>query len=89
MKLSQGRLTLAAGFVIASLGHSAMAVGAMDEENLHGGGLTKSTAIHIHPFDTSRADLGSPKFRDTATAMAKSAPHLLATDIVATLRDAA
>jgi hypothetical protein len=60
----------------------------MDYVVIHSGSLTKASAIHIHPFTTAEADLGKPKFRDTAIAMAKSAPHLLATDIVETLRDA-
>lgn len=59
----------------------------MDYVAIHSGLLTKESAIHIHPFTTAEADLGKPKFRDTAIAMAKSAPHLLATDIVETLRD--
>ena len=60
----------------------------MDSQKVYTGDLSKGTAIHIHPFSTAEADLGKPKFHDTATAMAKSAPHLLATDIVETLRNA-
>ena len=60
----------------------------MDSQNILTGKLSKSTPIHIHPFDTSEADLGNPKFRDTAKAMAKSAPHLLAADIVESMRRA-
>ena len=55
---------------------------------MYAGDLSKGTAIHVHPFSTAEADLGKPKFHVTATAMAKSAPHLLATDIVETLRNA-
>ncbi len=64
----------------------ASAAGDMDYVVIHSGSLSKASAIHIHPFSTAEADLGKPKFRDTAIAMAKSAPHLLATDIVETLR---
>ncbi|NQX90451.1 MAG: DUF4410 domain-containing protein [Halioglobus sp.] len=60
----------------------------MDSQNIFSGALSKSAPIHIHPFSTSEADLGNPKFRDTANAMVKSAPHLLAADIVESLRDA-
>jgi len=67
---------------------AALAGGEMDSQKLYGGDLSKGNAIHVHPFSTAEADLGKPKFHDTATAMAKSAPHLLATDIVGTLRDA-
>lgn len=67
---------------------AALAGGKMDSQRVYSTDLSKETAIHIHPFTTAGADLGKPKFRDTATAMAKSAPHLLATDIVETLREA-
>jgi len=46
--------------------------------------IPKSTHIHIHPFSTNQINFDS----DTARTMAKSAPHLLATDIVYTLRNA-
>ena len=68
--------------------HAALAGGKMDSQSVYNGGVSKEAAIHVHPFTTAEADLGKPKFHDTATAMAKSAPHLLATDIVETLRDA-
>jgi len=42
--------------------------------------------IHVHLFSTSEADLGIESSRDTANAMVKSAPHLLAIDIVDKLR---
>ena len=64
------------------------ATGKMDSQNIISGDLSKATAIHVHPFSTADADLGNPKFRDTANAMAKAAPHLLATDIVEALRGA-
>lgn len=70
------------------VGLFANAAGKMDSHNIITGELSKATAIHIHPFSTAEADLGNPKFRDTADAMAKAAPHLLATDIVEALRGA-
>ena len=75
---------LTATFFFSSL--EVNAAGKMDSQNILSGKLSKTTSIHIHPFSTSEADLGNPKFRDTASAMAKSAPHLLATDIVESLR---
>lgn len=78
----------AAPWVLVLFGASAHAAGALDYHEVYGGNLSKKTAIHIHPFSTSEADLGKPKYRDTANAMAKSAPHLLATDIVESLRGA-
>ena len=68
--------------------HSVHAGGKMDSSQVNVGELSKTTAIHVHLFDTSGADLGNPKSRDTASAMAKSAPHLLAADIVEALRHA-
>lgn len=73
---------------LALSGQGAIAAGGMDSENIYGDGLTKSTPIHIHPFTTADADLGNPKFSDTANAMVKSAPHLLASDIVTAMRHA-
>lgn len=64
------------------------AAGSMDSARVYEGDLSRSTALHIHPFSTADADLGKTKFRDTANAMIKSAPHLLATDIVEALRRA-
>ncbi|WOJ98523.1 DUF4410 domain-containing protein [Congregibacter brevis] len=64
--------------------------GAVAEEKLsHGAAVfSKDTAIHVHLFDTSRADLGKSKHADIARSMANSAPHLLAADIVNALREA-
>ena len=75
-------------FVLFFSSHGALASDKMDSAQVIAGEIEKSTSIHIHLFDTSGADLGNPKFRDTASAMAKSAPHLLATDIVEELRRA-
>lgn len=67
---------------------SSLAAEEMDSHNIYAGELSRATAIHVHAFSTIDADLGNPKYQDTANAMAKSAPHLLATDIVHTLRNA-
>jgi len=64
------------------------AAGSMDSTRIYEGELSRSTELYIHPFSTADADLGKTKFRDTANAMIKSAPHLLATDIVEALRRA-
>ena len=72
-------------FVLISL--SSHAAGRLDHSQTYAGKISRNTAIHVHLFSTSDADLGNPKFRDTANAMAKSAPHLLATDIVEALRN--
>ena len=50
--------------------------------------LSKSEPFHIQLFDVTYADLGKPKHRDTAEMLARSAPHLLAVDIVEALREA-
>jgi len=52
------------------------------------GVITLDTPIHVHLFSTSDTDLGPASARDTANAMVKSAPHLLAVDIVDGLRRA-
>ncbi|EAQ98812.2 DUF4410 domain-containing protein [Congregibacter litoralis] len=74
----------AATFLLVSMG--AGAAGKMDRQKTYSDSISKTAAIHVHPFGTAEADLGKPKFRDTAATMAKSAPHLLATDIVESLR---
>ena len=48
--------------------------------------MSKNTPIHVHQFSTSRVNLGGESNQDTAIAMLKSAPHLLAVDIVEMLR---
>ena len=50
--------------------------------------MSTNTPIHVHLFSTSTASLGGASARDTANAMVKSAPHLLAVDIVEMLRQA-
>lgn len=86
MRKEIGALTAILFLSLASLSLGATAAGKMDSQRILSGTLSKKTALHIHPFSTSQADLGNQKYRDTAITMAKSAPHLLATDIVDTLR---
>jgi len=50
--------------------------------------ISKTTPFHVQLFDSSKADLGKTKHRDTAEMLARSAPHLLAVDIVESLREA-
>jgi hypothetical protein len=50
--------------------------------------ITRDSPLHVQLFDAIHADLGNPKHRDTAELLARSAPHLLAVDIVESLRDA-
>ena len=50
--------------------------------------IARDSPLHVQLFDSAHADLGSPKHRDTAELLARSAPHLLAVDIVESLRDA-
>jgi len=88
MEVANKRTVKAVSCLLALICQSALAAGKMDSKNVYAGDLSKESAIHVHPFSTADADLGSPKFQDTAMAMAKSAPHLLATDIVETLRNA-
>ena len=48
--------------------------------------ISKDQPLHVRLFDSTNADLGKPKHRDTAEMLAKSAPHLVAVDIVEVLR---
>ena len=48
--------------------------------------MSTKTPIHVHLFSTSETDLGRESSTDTTNAMIKSAPHLLAVDIVDRLR---
>lgn len=80
------KIVTSSALMLAMAHQTASAAGAMDYTRVHGGELSKDQAIHIHLFGTEDADLGKAKFRDTANAMVKSAPHLLATDIVESLR---
>ncbi len=56
----------------------------LDTSSLSVSGISKASAIHVHQFTTNRINLDS----DTSQSMANSAPHLLASDIVYTLRAA-
>ena len=57
-----------------------------DHAKLYVGGISKDAAIVVHAFDITGADLGKFKHQDTAKRSAQTAPHLLAVDIVDTLR---
>ena len=55
----------------------------LDSSKLYVSGISKATPIHIHRFSTNQTALES----DTYQSMVNSAPHLLASDIVYTLRE--
>jgi len=59
----------------------------VDHAKLLGDAISKDAAIVVHAFDSSGAKLGKSKHADTARRAAELAPHLLAVDIVETLRD--
>ena len=69
------------------IGAAAIAVGTVDSSKLHGAAISRDAAIVVHAFDSSGAKLGKAKHQDTAERAAGLAPHLLAVDIVETLRD--
>ena len=58
----------------------------IDHAKLHGERIAKDAAIIVHAFDASEADLGSFSHIDVAKRLAETAPHLVAVDIVETLR---
>ncbi len=76
-------ITLIALFI----GAGAIAAGAVDSSKLHGDAVSRDAAIVVHAFDSSGAKMGKAKHQDTARRAAELAPHLLAVDIVETLRD--
>ncbi|PLW66720.1 DUF4410 domain-containing protein [Pseudohalioglobus lutimaris] len=88
MKYSATKLGTLTLMLLAMTHQTASAGKALDDSTIYSGELSKDQAIHVHLFSTDDADLGKAKFRDTANAMVKSAPHLLATDIVESLRAA-
>ena len=57
-----------------------------DNALVHSKAMLDNTPIHVHLFSTLETDLGRESAKDTANAMVKSAPHLLAVDIVDGLR---
>lgn len=59
---------------------------AVDHATLQVGHISSSLPIHVQLFDVAGAELGNPKHRDTAELLAKVTPHLLAVDIVESLR---
>lgn len=61
---------------------------AVDNVTLSADRISKDQSIHVQLFNSADAYLGKPKHRDTAELLARSAPHLLAVDIVEALRDA-
>ena len=73
-------------FLSVLISHASFASGKLNESQIYAKQLSKNSAVHVHLFSTSETNLGNHKFKDTANAMAKSAPHLLATDIVEALR---
>ena len=61
---------------------------AVDSAAVSEDSITRNSPLHVQLFDSTYADLGNPKHRDTAELLAMSAPHLLAVDIVESLRRA-
>ena len=72
--------------IVLLFGAAAHAEDAVDHSQFHADGISNSAAIVVHAFDISNADLGKFKHQDTAKRTAQTAPHLLAVDIVDTLR---
>lgn len=60
----------------------------VDHASLRVPAIARNASFTINAFDISQADLGNAKHRDTAERAAASVPHLLAVDIVESLRAA-
>jgi len=61
---------------------------AVDHASLNVVQISKDSPIHVRLFSVSDADLGKPKHLDTAELLSRTAPHLLAVDVVESLRGA-
>lgn len=61
--------------------------GPLDRAVLHVATLDRSAPLHIATFGVDQAKLGKAKHKDVARQMAQTVPHLLASDIVAELRN--
>lgn len=59
---------------------------AVDHASLSVATISRDANLRVHPFDASHADLGKAKHRDTAERAASTVTHLLAIDIVESLR---
>lgn len=59
--------------------------GAVDHASLSVASIDPDAQLQVHPFDSTQADLGRAKHRDTAERVATTIPHLLAVDIVEAL----
>ena len=81
-------LACVAGVHIAAADTVRITKQTLDHAELNLDRISKSTPFHVQLFDSANADLGTPKHRDTAEMLARSAPHLLAVDIVDALREA-
>lgn len=85
---------LFAMLIIASLSSSTLASdtilldrGPLDKAVLHVGVLDRTAPLHIATFSVDHVKLGKAKHQDVARQMAQTVPHLLASDIVAELRN--
>ena len=79
-------MRILAAVVVLGLSAAASAAKGIDHSKLHGDRIAKDAAIVVHAFDASGADLGSFSHIDIAKRLADTAPHLVAVDIVETLR---
>ena len=73
---------------LATVSACASSAGTGGHAHVARGSISTDTPIHVHPFSTAETDLGGHAARDIANTMVRSAPHLLAVDIVDGLRAA-
>jgi len=59
----------------------------VDHATLHAKKIDRNAPLHVHLFEADTANLGKAKHQDTALLMAHTVPHLLAVDVVESLRD--
>ena len=87
-RFAAAALVIAAGAVgTTSAGDgSTVTEGPVDHAVVHLQSFPHSTPIRIREFSVEQAHMGKPKHRDVAEKAAQAAPHLLAADLLESLR---
>ncbi len=73
------------GLVLAGEGWT-VSGGPVDHAVIYVRTISYDTPIRIHEFSVEQAHMGKPKHRDVSEKVAQAAPHLLAADLLESLR---
>ena len=87
-RLAAVALVMTAGVAGAALAGDGWTVtkGPVDHVVVHIKGFSHATPIRIRELSVEQAHMGKPKHRDVAEKAAQAAPHLLAADLLESLR---